>query len=248
MDQDLIWMPVFMLLVYLFLSIRSMMMYKEFEHQLVIAKIEHNHQINQQRHEIARDLHDSLGAQLTLIGAVTDNLMHDIEFAPDRAKRQIDTLSDLSIQSVAELKSALWVLDKPELSLQDLLSQIKNFLKTIEEVQDNFVVHLTAENVTNSTIHSKQAAHLFRIVQEFVNNTLKHAQTKNVRIELACDDAWIHLSMHDEGIGFNPDHIQTNKWGIANLKKRVASLNGHCEINSNIGQGTSWLIHIPVSK
>lgn len=74
MDTDLIGMPVFMLFVYLMVAVRSMMMYKEFEFQFVLANIEHDIQIQNQRLEISSELHDSMGAQLTFISSILDGL------------------------------------------------------------------------------------------------------------------------------------------------------------------------------
>ena len=151
MDLELVWMPIFMLLVYLLIAIRSAMMYKEFEHQYVLAKIESERKIQEQRMEIARDLHDSLGAQLTLINSVTDNIKNSIEVSDQALYQKIDRLSYFSEKSITELKNALWVLSANEILLEDFQAQLANFISKI--MDSNPVLEIVYDFEIQKTLH-----------------------------------------------------------------------------------------------
>lgn len=133
LDLELVLMPVFMLFVYLIIAVRSAMMYKEFEHEFVLAKIENELKIQEQMMEIAHDLHDSLGAQLTLISRVTDRIKKHVNGLDSGIFQNIDRPTYFSKKSIAELKNILWVLNSNQITLNDFLDQLSNFFQKIEE-------------------------------------------------------------------------------------------------------------------
>jgi len=88
---------------------------------------------------------------------------------------------------------------------------------------------------------------LYRIVQELCNNAIKHAQTQNIFIQLAKHDRGITLTVEDNGKGFDATKPAAFKGdGLKNVQSRVDYLKGSCEIQSSPGNGTSFIIEIPV--
>jgi signal transduction histidine kinase len=244
MDMDLIWMPVFMLIVYLLIAIRSLMMYKEFEHQFVLARIESEKQIQDQRFNIARDLHDSLGAHLTFIASVSDGLKMNSENLDDHLKAKVSSLSDFTENSITELKNALWILNSNEITLEDLKNKILNFIKAAGEAKEEVQFHFQFPIKENSTIDSKWAVNVFRMVQELVNNAIKYAQAADVWIEMEQSGKMLNLKIWDNGIGFDINTIRANSFGLSNLRKRVQNMDGKLRIDSAKGRGTTCLIEL----
>lgn len=247
-DLELVWMPIFMLMVYLLIAIRSTMMYKEFEHQFVLAKIESERKIQEQRIEIARDLHDSLGAQLTLINSVTDNIKSSIKPSNQALLQKIDRLSYFSEKSITELKNALWVLHANEIFLEDFRLQLSNFISKIMESNPDLEIVYHFNIQQNIRLNSKHAAHLFRIIQEFVNNSMKYAQTNKLWILIKQDPEILHLELKDHGIGFNPNDVKANSYGIANLQHRVQSMAGSFQLDTALGKGTCYKITVNINQ
>lgn len=246
MDMDLIGMPVFMLVVYLLVAVRSMMMYKEFEHQYVIAGIENEKKIQAQRFEIARDLHDSLGAQLTFIASVSDSLKRNVADLDEHLKTKTDTLSEFTDNAISELKNALWVLNADEISLEDVRSKLLNFIKAAGEARENVEFHFTFTIQENYSVDSKWAVSLFRIIQELINNALKYSQATDIWIEAEQVENFFKLVIRDNGIGFDRDVRKSNSYGLTNLKNRVQIMDGTLQIESEKGKGTECFIKIPL--
>ena len=248
MDLELVWMPVFMLFVYLLIAIRSTMMYKEFEHQFVLSKIESDRKIQEQRMEIARDLHDSLGAQLTLINTLTDSIKREVP-SDSKLSNNIDRLSYFSENSITELKNALWVLHSNDITLADFHFKLHNFFQRIQDTTTSIQVFYQFDIKKNLTINSKQASNLLRIIQEFVNNSFKHAQNDKLWITIEqFEMESLHIEMCDNGKGFNIEEIKSHSYGINNLRHRVHSMNGTISINSSKEQGTTCLITLRLTS
>lgn len=246
MDMDLIGMPVFMLFVYLLVAVRSMMMYKEFEHQFVLARVENAKQIQDQRLEIARDLHDSLGAQLTFIASVSDGIKRNAATGNEHLRNKADTLTDFTENAINELKNALWILNTDEIRLEDLKNKLLNFIKTAGEAKEDVQFHFGFNIEENRTVNSKWAVNLFRIVQEIINNAAKYAQAKDVWIKASQVGSTLQLEIQDNGIGFDRIAVKNNSYGLSNLQQRVQIMEGMFRIESEKGKGTNYFIEIPL--
>ena len=85
---------------------------------------------------------------------------------------------------------------------------------------------------------------IYRIIQEAVQNINKYAKANNVKVALKAEDDFIHLTISDDGIGFN---LNTKKDGIGikNIRSRIERLNGNVEFISELKKGTSVVIKIP---
>ena len=244
LDLELVWMPIFLLFVYLIIAIRSTMMYKEFEHQFVIAKIESEKSVQNQRIEIARDLHDSIGAQLTLINTVTDNIRKELQNSSNEINQNIEKLSYFSEKSISELKNALWVLNSNEITLDDFRLQLHNYIQKFEDIHPNILITYKFTIFNNILLHSKLASNLFRIIQEFINNSLKHSNSDKMWIIIQQNEKAIFMDMRDNGIGFELTDVKPDSYGIANLRHRVSSMDGIMDLFSEKGRGTQCKISI----
>lgn len=244
MYMDLVGMPVFMLIVYLLIAIRSMMMYKEFEHQVVLTRIEGEKQIQEQRFDIARDLHDSLGAHLTFIASVSDGLKMNSENLDEHTKAKLSSLSDFTENSITELKNALWILNSNEITLEDLKNKILNFTRAAGEAKGEMQFYFQFEIKENRPIDSKWAVNVFRMVQELVNNAIKYAHATEVWIEMEQSGKMLSLKVRDNGIGFDTNSVPANSFGVANIRKRVQGMDGKLQIDAAVGRGVSCLIEL----
>lgn len=242
--MDLIVMPVFMILVYGLVAVRSAMMYKEFEHQFVLSKIGIQKTMQEQRLSIARDLHDSLGAHLTLISSVSDQLKASVSGLEEDKKARIESLSDYTDNALLELRNALWMLHTEEIQFSDFRNKVLNFINAAGEAKESIRFHFDCKFNSNEVMDSNIAVNLFRVIQELINNAIKYADASDICIELECSNKCISLLVKDNGRGFNAAAEGIETYGISGVKHRIQNMNGTYKIISNNGEGTSIQINV----
>jgi signal transduction histidine kinase len=88
--------------------------------------------------------------------------------------------------------------------------------------------------------------HLYRMMLELINNTLKHAVAKNAIIQLVCDKHTLILMLEDDGVGFDAEAKKQEGLGLLSLQSRVDALNGHLQFDSSPNAGTTVTIEIPI--
>lgn len=127
-------------------------------------------------------------------------------------------------------------------------------VKALEYLCDNFndtvhlQVHLQVYNMENK-LDSLQRVALYRIAQELINNACKHGKAKEINVQLIRNGKNVVLRVEDDGIGFNPAVSRTNGgFGLKNIESRVIALDGKFNIDSHPGQGTSFLVKIPLKR
>lgn len=242
MDMDMIGIPVFMLFLYLLVAVRSMMMYKEFEHQFVMAKLENDKHMQAQRLEIAQDLAESLGAQFSSISSVLEGVRASSTHLDDTLKTKIDTLADFSETSVAELKNTLWVLNSGEIYRDDLRAKILNFLSSASDARQDTNFDFNFDVPDNICLSSQQAANLFRAIQEIVNNALKYANASTIKVEVQQEGHTLIIKIADNGRGFDYEKEKNKSFGLQNLKSRIAAIDGEIDLKTTSGIGTQYTI------
>jgi signal transduction histidine kinase len=89
------------------------------------------------------------------------------------------------------------------------------------------------------------ALNLYRIVQESLNNILKHSHARNIRITLERDVRDVSLQIEDDGLGFDTQRAQKTGLGLRNISERARILGGELRINSALGQGTRLTLTVP---
>lgn len=213
---------------------------KKLEDELKIQNLESMVQgQEQERKRIATDLHDSLGGTLSTLKLQFDN--YNSEKEETERGGVIHKLIDEACVEVRKIARNL----KPsaienvglEAAIIDLINKYKN-----TKIEINF--HSDSEDHV-LTYESK--LHLYRIVQELLNNTIKHAGAQEVTIQLYTQDDEIILMVEDDGEGFDMDIVEKGL-GLDNIKSRINMLKGDISIDSSKNRGTSVVIHVPISS
>ena len=124
------------------------------------------------------------------------------------------------------------------LAIQDYCESL-NESKVIQVTFNNLNLHERLENSVEIV--------MYRIIQELVNNVIKHAQTQHIFIQLSINEHQLTLTVEDDGKGFDVNKIDNLKgFGLTNIQSRVNYLKGKLDIDSSEGKGTSVFIEIPV--
>ncbi|KJD36728.1 hypothetical protein PW52_03555 [Tamlana sedimentorum] len=192
--------------------------------------------LEKERRRLARELHDGLGPLLTSLKFYIDNKIEN-----DAQRLEMKTILDETITEIRVMSNALMPSSIDDFGVS---TAILNFIESIKNSTKTQIIFEDLTKQNDSKITKNQQINIFRITQELINNTIKHAQAKHIRISLSEFDDFISLFYFDDGIGFNLDHVTLGS-GITNIKERVDICNGDVNINSKAGN-TTFEIELPI--
>ena len=196
-----------------------------------------------ERQRIARDLHDETGQALTAIGMGLRGLSTALtnKRNQDQAIKTLRQLESLAADSLQELQRLIADLRPSHLDDLGLPAALRWYAGKVQE-RTNLKVMVEIEGEELQTTSALKIA-IFRIVQEALNNITKHAQAKDVFIQLKCQPNRVIVSVRDDGIGFDLDTVKMSRarrpsLGLVGMQERAALVGGEVHIQSSPGQGT----------
>lgn len=200
--------------------------------------------LEEERHRLARELHDSVSQQLfaaTMLLSTLNELGNSYEL-PDVFQKQLDTVTNIINEAQSEMRALLLHLRPVNLEGKSLRKGIEQLLV---ELQTKIKIKLTWE-VQDVQLEKGIEDHLFRIVQELLSNTLRHAKAQSLELYLKKIEQNVLLRMVDDGVGFDMNKEKMGSYGLKNIRERTTGMGGSCHIVSFVGKGTSIEIKVPV--
>jgi PAS domain S-box-containing protein len=197
----------------------------------------------EERQRLARELHDSVSQALYGITLGTKTARTLLDKNPDRVADPLDYVLSLAEAGQAEMRALIFELRPESLETEGLIAALEKqaaALKARHEIEVDAVLCDEPE----ASLEAKEV--VYRIAQEALHNTVKHARAANVQIKVACDSKWITLEVSDDGIGFDalgdfPGHL-----GLRSMRERALHLGGTLEVDSTSGKGTRICAQIPI--
>lgn len=189
----------------------------------------------QEKVRISRDLHDHIGAELTLITSKLDILSYKHE--DPEVKTQLDTIADYSRGAMQELRKTIWAAKENAISLSDFGKELNAFLDRFEVESSVDFPRITEE------IPASKALGIYRICQEAINNAIKHANCKSITVKIRSEHDVFAFQVIDDGSGFVESTADAGH-GLENMKGRVEALCGNFKMDSTVG-GTTITFDIP---
>lgn len=246
------------------LLIISLLAYRNYKHrqklqQAKIDELETEKQLTateavlkgeeQERTRLAKDLHDGLGGMLSGIKFSLSTMKGNLILTPDNAQafeRSIDMLDS----SIKEMRRVAHNMMPEVLVRYGLSAALKEFCN---EIDRSGVIHASYQSVGADAVEMEQttAVTIYRIVQELVNNAIKHAAAKNVLVQLhwSGSEQLLSITVEDDGEGFDTARLrQSSGIGWNNIQNRVEFLKGKLDLSSAPGKGTSVLIEIRIQE
>lgn len=199
--------------------------------------------IEKERKRIARDLHDTVSQELFAAHMILSGVSQQA-LKLDREKMQTQLQSVAAILETAQkdLRVLLLHLRPVELEEKSLVEGIQILLKELEDKSDLKVS--LKQNV--SKLPKKIEEHIFRILQELISNTLRHAQASCLDVYLYQTDVELQLKVVDNGIGFQLGSLDDLSYGLRNIKERVEDMAGNIQLLTAPKQGLAVDIRIPL--
>lgn len=203
-----------------------------------LAESKLKNEIQDERLRISRDLHDNIGSQLTFI-------ISSLEMANYSAKKndmnlmseKINEIRDFSAATIDEFRDTIWALNKESINREDLEIKVSSFLAKAKAMVStiNFEAQFKAKQ--DLKLDSEKGIRVFRIIQEAVNNAIKHSRSQNIYVQISDMDDFISIKIIDDGRGMEMEKLD-RKSGLRNMEERAKRVGADFKIISEINKGT----------
>lgn len=228
--------------------LKNMKQIRQYQKQLKKLNIDITQVEERERRRIAENLHDSLGQTLSLAYLKLSSLDNE-QFQTDTRKKIVEIFNLLN-KAINESRVLTNDLSPPILYELGLLSTFKWRLEQFEQLH-NIHTQLIGENV-NLNLKNEVAIFIYRIVNELLQNILKHARATEIILEISQKNNKYIISVKDNGVGFNVENQRSGKihdgFGLLSIKERLGSFKGNFYIKSELGIGTTATVEIPVTN
>lgn len=186
--------------------------------------------------QIGRELHDNIGQKLTLVSLYTQQLLYENK-VPE-VRERIEQVSQIINQSLQDLRSLSKTLTDDNINQKEIVTLIQEEVDNTNAFKRcNVSFTYNFRQLDLGFVHKNV---LLRITQEFIQNSIKHANCKNIFINLSTSEEVLwELNIKDDGIGFDRSRITSNGIGLTNMKNRAEIIGAHFSLESLKNKGTS---------
>ena len=193
--------------------------------------------IADERSRLARELHDSVTQSLYSLTLFTEAARHTAEEEGNETIEQyVRQIGNIGLQALKEMRLLVFELRPPELEKEGLVSALRRRLQAVEG-RAGVDARLEVGEIFKLPGNVEQE--LFRIAQEALNNSLKHASASSVAVYLRKENDKVEMEIVDDGIGFDPQSLpDSGGMGLKSIRERTERLGGSLEIHSIPGDGT----------
>lgn len=198
-----------------------------------------------ERQRIARDLHDDVSQRLAALVLEVASLEHRPSPVPTELARALGPLREQLEQLSDDVHQLAYRLHPSLLEHAGLRPAVEDHIHQVSRLT-GLPIHLKILDIPNA-VPLDQATCLFRVMQESVQNVMKHAQAKTVAVQLRGSSKGVGLSVIDDGKGFNPQDLRTHQQGLglSSMEERLRQLRGFFRIQSQPAHGTKVCAWVP---
>lgn len=212
---------------------------QRFEEEINKSKLEINEQALQ---NISWEIHDNVGQLLSVAKMQLNMIQHSL---PEEHQSKISETSEIVGKSLQELRGLAKSLNPETIKNKGLIESVQLEMARFNRL--NFINATLKVSEDIFDLSNEKEIILFRILQEFCNNTLKYSKAKNLKIELNYTSKNVEIYASDDGVGFDlNDESKLNGIGLSNMKSRTSLINAKFELNSIEKEGTRLYIKCPI--
>ncbi|REK75617.1 sensor histidine kinase [Paenibacillus paeoniae] len=197
----------------------------------------------EERQRLARELHDAVSQQLFAISMTATAVSRTIERDWERAKRQVQLIEEMAAVAQSEMRALLLHLRPVHLDGKNLGQALTTL---VEELKQKVPMEIILEVDESIMLRPQAEDHLFRIAQEALSNTLRHSKADSMRIRLLRLDNKTHMTLQDNGVGFDLEAKKQTSYGLLTMEERVNELGGSLQVISQPGEGTTIHLWVPM--
>lgn len=201
-------------------------------------KLDEKTRLQNEKLRISRELHDNIGAQLSFINGSIQSMAN-----ADSKNEQLQHTQQVTQNTIKELRSTVWLINQQEFGLEEFVVKLREYLKPYYGSKPN--IGIVNQSDKDYSIEPIIATNLFRIIQELVNNAIKHAEANTLEVKLVADQNKLKVSVKDDGKGYDLN-AKPAGYGLKNIQERVKTMNATCNIDTAISSGTEIYLTIPI--
>ena len=200
----------------------------------------------QERAHIARELHDDINQRLALLGARLNTLARPVRGTSAKAVQKIEEAHQQVVGLLRDIQALSHRLHPPQL---EFLGVVKASAAMCREIASEYGIDVDfhAENVPQ-VLSTRIAVCLYRVLQEALQNAIKHSGTRYVEVLLCSESDQIELTVDDCGRGFDLTATRGRGLGLASIKERLKAVDGQLTIHSQPQRGTSLHARVPLRE
>ncbi len=220
-------------------KLKQKQLQREAELKTELAASEASNRLQEERLRISRDLHDNLGAELTIIGSSLSRKAYQAN--SETEKQELEAIGSNAKQAMGMLRETIWAIRHEQFTVKQLAEKIGDFAMRAT----NIPVEIATPEIS-SRLSPSQTLNLYRIAQEAITNAVKYAEATAIRVVFENKpEGQLKLTISDNGKGFDPNGNFAGN-GLVNLRARTAEMGGVLNLTSEKNKGTSIQASIPM--
>jgi two-component system sensor histidine kinase DegS len=197
-----------------------------------------------QRELIGYEIHDTFVQDMVTALMHLDAYRWAAQSAGDKATRELELTADALRDGVKQARRLIDRVQPPDLEAAGLIGALRCLIdRTLTHA--NLPVDLSAD-LSFPRLPAEYEMAVYRMVQECLNNIIRHSQAPKARVELRSSEEEVEVEVRDWGLGFDPAAVEGNHYGLMGIRHRVRLLNGQTEITSRPQWGTRVTIRLPL--
>lgn len=200
-----------------------------FERQELLFKNEI--QLQQERNRIADELHDELGGKLSSIKFASKKVQRADSIA--EVKSITSRVSELSTELIESMRSIIWAMDTQNDTYESFTSYIRAYTATLAVDNDLNIKCTFESHEISKTVKGQVRHHLSLAIKEILHNVIKHAEARNVAVNVGITENQIVVSITEDGKGYNLTDIKNPGKGLRSIQKRMTAISGTVQYTSS---------------
>ncbi len=194
-----------------------------------------------ERRRVSRDLHDEIGAALSVLRLQVGQMTLNKDFNPENTQNLIvgsKQLIDNTIENVRRISNDMLPSGLEEFGLKYAIESLCDKVESVSQL----VIFLNINGLER--LENRLELSLYRILQELLNNTLKHANATEVKISFTTDNQQLIINYQDNGQGFDLEKLSKRGLGLKNIESRVSMIHGKMEYKTNLDKGMGVVLRV----
>ncbi len=240
------WFKILSIIFFVAVIVLIVNSYNRNKYNQRIKILQYKNEMQQEKERISRDLHDNLGAQANALLYGTEQLqrLHPSE------SMLIDNLNTTARDMMISLRETIWVIKHNNTKASEIWFRIINFCKQLSLFYKELKISTEGELPENFEFKSQEALHIVLIVQESLNNAVRHSGARNIITQsIVQKNVWtIKVKDNGKGISKEGNKESFGGFGLSNMQERAFIAKINLTIDSEEGKGTSITLHIPLEK
>ena len=202
----------------------------------------------EERRRIARNLHDQLGQRITALRLSVSALKDDAALGTDLLQQRIEAIDRIAAQIDRDVDGIAWDLRPASLDDMGLAAALEAMVRDWSDTR-GVRGELHVSTILDGRLPPEMESHLYRIVQEALNNVAKHAAASRASVLLKRTSGDVEVIVEDDGRGFDVESVTASRgggMGLTGIQERASLMGGHVEVESTPGAGTTLFVRVPV--